>query len=72
MCLDDEVKPTERELQVINFIAQGLTNKEISANLGIALRTVEAHLRTAYQKLEASRRSDAIVKAIKIGWIKLN
>lgn len=71
MCLDDKVKPTERELQVMTLIAQGFTSKEISRDLGIALRTVEAHLGTAYQKLGASRRTDAIAKAIKVGWIKL-
>lgn len=50
---------TTREGEVLRFVAQGLTNAEIADALVISIRTVEAHLRTIYGKLEVTNRSAA-------------
>jgi DNA-binding NarL/FixJ family response regulator len=44
-------KPTERETQVLQFIAEGLTNKRIAAELGISVKTVEKHRQALMNKL---------------------
>jgi DNA-binding NarL/FixJ family response regulator len=67
----DNYGPTQRELEVINLLYKGYSNKEIANQLCITLRTVEHHLETAYQKLNANGRADAVVKALKVGWITL-
>ena len=68
----NHLEPTQVEIEVINFLSKGYTNKEIAGHLDIALRTVEHRLESAYQKLDAHGRVDAIVKALKAGWISLN
>src|ERR1022692_1238632 len=44
----DQVKPTPREQQVLNLLAQGCSNKEIGRELNISFRTVKQHLRTLF------------------------
>ena len=54
---------TEREMNVLFYLAQGLTNEEISANLHISVHTVKAHLCNIYKKLEVGSRTKAIILA---------
>ncbi len=58
---------TERELEVLERIAAGLTNREIAADLIIALGTVKAHTASIYGKLEVGSRTQAVARARKIG-----
>lgn len=60
---------TERELEVLELAAQGLTNQEIGQRLHISVRTVEAHLTHVYNKLGVSSRTEAVVHAMQRGWI---
>ena len=53
-----------RELEVLHLIAKGHTNKEISAQLFLALDTVKGHNRRIFGKLGVKNRSQAINKAI--------
>jgi DNA-binding CsgD family transcriptional regulator len=50
-------RPTQRELEVAALVAQGLTNKEIGARLGIAERTAETHVQRIVTKLDLRSRS---------------
>jgi DNA-binding CsgD family transcriptional regulator len=50
---------TEREVEVLRLLTQGLTDPQIAEQLVISPRTVHAHLRTIYKKLEVPRRSAA-------------
>lgn len=54
---------TEREKQILQFLAQGLSNKDIAARLYLSVRTVEGHLTNAYAKLDVHSRTEAALLA---------
>lgn len=54
---------TEREYETLEHLAAGLSNKEIARRLGVSPNTVKTHLARIYEKLEVSRRTQAIQKA---------
>lgn len=60
---------TDRELEVLALASKGYTNKAIGVQLGISDRTVQGHLAKTYQKLEASSRTEAVMKAVSLGLI---
>jgi DNA-binding NarL/FixJ family response regulator len=60
---------TERELDVLHLAAKGFTNKAIGAQLGISDRTVQGHLAHIFAKLQASSRTEAVMRAVALGWI---
>jgi DNA-binding NarL/FixJ family response regulator len=60
-----------RELDVLQLAAQGLTNKAIGLELGISDRTVQGHLANIYGKLGVNSRTEAVTRALKLGWIVL-
>jgi DNA-binding NarL/FixJ family response regulator len=55
---------TERELAVLGLLAEGLTNREVAARLGISTRTVDRHCDNIYAKLGVGSRTEAVVRAI--------
>lgn len=66
----DQIEPlTERELDVLHLVAEGMTNREVGRDLGISHRTVQGHLASIYGKLEVSSRTEAVTEALKRGWI---
>jgi DNA-binding NarL/FixJ family response regulator len=66
----DTAPLTDRELEVLELAAQGLTNHEIAQRLYISVRTVEAHLTHVYNKLGVASRTEAVVHAMRRGWIQ--
>jgi NarL family two-component system response regulator LiaR len=60
---------TERELEILRLVGQGLTNKDIGQRLYISDRTVQAHLSSIFSKLEVSSRTEAVMQAVRKGWI---
>jgi LuxR family maltose regulon positive regulatory protein len=54
---------SQRELEVLQLIAQGLSNREISERLFLALDTVKGHNRRIFGKLSVQRRTEAVEKA---------
>ena len=56
-----------RQLEVLTLIAEGLSNREIGDRLFIALDTVKGHTRKIYEKLDVSRRTEAVARATEIG-----
>jgi two-component system NarL family response regulator len=62
---------TARELEVLQFLAEGKSNKEISFALSISEATVKSHLGNIFRKLDVLSRTEAIATASKRGLIKL-
>jgi DNA-binding NarL/FixJ family response regulator len=60
---------TERELEVLRLAARGYTNKAIGAQLEISDRTVQGHLAKVYDKLHASSRTEAVMRAVSLGLV---
>lgn len=58
-----------RELEVLRLLAQGLSNREISQRLFLALSTVKGHNRIIFDKLQVQRRTEAIAHARELGLI---
>lgn len=58
---------TEREQEVLQLVAQGLSNREISERLFLALSTVKGHNRNIYSKLGVQRRTEAVARARELG-----
>jgi LuxR family maltose regulon positive regulatory protein len=58
---------SERELEVLQFIAEGLTNQEIATRLYLSLYTVKAHARNIYGKLGVKNRTQAVAKGKALG-----
>jgi LuxR family transcriptional regulator, maltose regulon positive regulatory protein len=58
---------SERELEILKLIAQGLSNREISERLFLAVDTVKGHNRHIFDKLQVQRRTEAIARARELG-----
>jgi DNA-binding NarL/FixJ family response regulator len=63
---------TDRELDVLRLAARGHTNRAIGRELGISDRTVQGHLANAFGKLGVNSRTEAVLLAMKQGWITLD
>lgn len=63
---------TGRELEVLRMVGQGLTNKEVAQKLYISDRTVQAHLSSIFSKLQVASRTEAVMYAVRKGWITVD
>ncbi|MBN2186620.1 response regulator [Chloroflexota bacterium] len=63
---------TERELEVLKLVTRGLSNKDIADELSLSIRTVQGHLANIFNKLRVSSRTEAVVHALKEGWVTLD
>src|SRR5262249_23111745 len=61
---------TPREMDVLCAAARGLGNKQIAAELGMSARTVQTHLTSVFAKLGVSSRTEAVLLAVKRGWVR--
>ena len=61
--------PSGRELQAISLVADGATNDEIAARLGISVKTVESHLRRLFTRYGLLSRTELALLAVREGWI---
>ncbi len=61
---------TDREHEVLALVAKGFTNKAIGVQLSISDRTVQGHLAHIFSKLQAGSRTEAVMKAVSLGWIQ--
>jgi ATP/maltotriose-dependent transcriptional regulator MalT len=58
---------TARELEILTLVAQGLSNREIATQLFVSENTVKTHCARAFDKLGASRRTQAVQRAKELG-----
>jgi len=62
---------SDREIAVLRMTARGLGNDAIALELGISVRTVQAHLSNIFDKMGVESRTQAVVEALKRRWIRL-
>lgn len=60
---------SERELEILTLAGRGFTNKAIGLQLNISDRTVQAHLARIFAKLQAASRTEAVMRAVSLGWL---
>jgi two-component system, NarL family, response regulator LiaR len=65
-----ETSLTRREMDVLCAAARGLGNKQIAAELGMSARTVQTHLTSVFGKLGVSSRTEAVLLALRRGWVR--
>src|SRR5215470_3619925 len=61
-----------REIEILDYIARGNSNKEIAKSLKISDQTVKNHITSILKKLSVNDRTAAVVHALKHGWIKMD
>jgi two-component system, NarL family, response regulator LiaR len=64
-----QLRPSE--VTVLKVAAKGVTNKEIASELSISERTVQTHLVNIFRKLECNSRTQAVLHALREGWLEL-
>ncbi len=62
---------SEREMEVIKLAGRGMSNKDIAEELSLSVRTVQAHLGNIFNKLGVGSRTEAVLYALKKGWVTL-
>jgi DNA-binding NarL/FixJ family response regulator len=62
---------TNREMEILEVIIEGLSNKEIALRLGISQQTVKNHVTNILAKLNCSDRTQAAIYALRHGWVRL-
>lgn len=63
---------TDREKEVLELVATGITNREVAQRLFISINTVKVHLRNIYTKLGADSRTEATIVAVREGWVTVD
>lgn len=63
---------TPREMEILDYIAQGFLNKQIAVKLGISEQTIKNHVTSILRKLNANARTEAVVVAIRQGLITIS
>ena len=67
----DNITLTDRELLILNHLAQGHSNEKISEILNISIHTTKAHLESIYEKFDVHNRVQAVIKGIKAGLLEI-
>jgi DNA-binding NarL/FixJ family response regulator len=62
---DLSLKLTQREAEILDYLAKGYANKEIADKLSVTVPTVRSHLRSIYDKLHVHSRTEAVAKYLK-------
>lgn len=68
--VDPTRAPTPKERETLSFLARGLTYAQIADARGVSINTVRSHVSSAYEKLQASNMAEAVMIALREGWIE--
>ena len=63
---------SEREIEILRLAAQGMSNQDIAGKLFLSRRTVQAHLANIFRKMDVGSRTEAVLQALRKGWLGLN
>ena len=66
----DATALSRRELEVLQLLAEGLTNQQVGARLGLSARTVKTHVQNLLVKLDVPDRTGAVARAFRLGLIR--
>ena len=70
--VSDESTPlSDREMEILQLITRGMSNKEIALELGISHQTVKNHMTSILRKLAVNDRTQAAIYALRKGWVRL-
>jgi two-component system response regulator DegU len=77
LSLQSETKPfvsplTPREMEILEYVAKGMLNKQIASQVGISEQTIKNHVTSILRKLNANARTEAVVLALKKGLISIH
>lgn len=67
----DSAQITDREIEVLELVADGLGNVDIAKTLGISVNTVKFHLASLYSRLAVSSRAEAVATGVRLGLLPL-
>jgi DNA-binding NarL/FixJ family response regulator len=62
---------SDRELEVLNMIVDGKSNKEIGNALSLSEQTIKNHVTSIFRKFGVEDRTQAVIYAMKMGWVKI-
>jgi len=62
---------SEEEMTTVNLAAKGMKNKDIALEMHLSIHTIESHLCSIFNKLGVGSRTEAVIQALKRGWVKL-
>jgi len=60
-----------REMEILQFVTRGMSNKQIALELGISHQTVKNHMTAILKKLDVEDRTQAAVYALRRGWVRM-
>lgn len=63
---------TPREVQILDLVKLGYEDKRVGAELGITPQSVKSHLQLIFAKLQAVNRVDAVIRALRAGYLSLD
>ena len=63
---------SEREMEILRLAAKGMSNQDIANKLFLSRRTVQAHLASIFRKMDVGSRTEAILQALRRGWLALD
>jgi NarL family two-component system response regulator LiaR len=65
-------KLSEREMEILKLAAKSMSNQDIGARLYLSHRTIQAHLANIFRKMDVGSRTEAVLQALKKGWLGLD
>ncbi len=63
---------SERELEILKMAARGMSNQDIADHLYLSRRTIQSHLANIFRKMDVGSRTEAVLQALRKGWLGLN
>jgi NarL family two-component system response regulator LiaR len=63
---------SEREIEILKMAARGMSNQDIAIHLYLSRRTIQSHLANIFRKMDVGSRTEAVLQALRKGWLGLD